>query len=97
MSPFRSMGQGLSSTQRLSSISKNEDTGNYRPVSLTSILGKVMEHLIMKVISKYVVGKKVIRSSHHILTKGKSFLTDQIAYYDEMISWVDEGRVVNVA
>ena len=42
-----------------------EDTGNYRPVSLTSIPGKVMEQLILEVISKYTEKKKVIRSSHH--------------------------------
>ncbi|GAB0206992.1 mitochondrial enolase superfamily member 1 [Grus japonensis] len=40
--------------------SKKEDWGNYRPVSLTSIPGKVMEQLILKVINKDVEEKKVI-------------------------------------
>ena len=31
---------------------KKEDPGNYRLVSLTSIPGKVMEHLILEVIIK---------------------------------------------
>ncbi|GAB0206941.1 hypothetical protein GRJ2_003159700 [Grus japonensis] len=39
---------------------KKEDWGNYRPVSLTSIPGKVMEQLILKVINKDVEEKKVI-------------------------------------
>jgi len=65
---------------------KKEDPGNYRPVSLTSIPGKVMEQLILESIIKQVEEKKVIRSSQHGFTKGKSCLT----------GWVDEGRAVDV-
>jgi len=49
---------------------KKEDPGNYRLVSLTSIPGKVMKHLILEVIIKQVEEKKVIRSSQHGFTKG---------------------------
>ena len=41
---------------------KKEDPGNYRTVSLTSMPGKVMQQLILDVISKQVVEKKVISS-----------------------------------
>ncbi|GAB0205687.1 mitochondrial enolase superfamily member 1 [Grus japonensis] len=75
---------------------KKEDPGNYRPVSLTSIPGKVMEQLILGVINKHVEEKKVIRSGQHGFTKGKSCLANRIAFYDGMTSWVDEGRAVDV-
>ena len=40
--------------------------------------------------------KKVVRSSQHGFTKGKSFLTNRIAFYDGRIDQADEGRAVDV-
>ncbi|PKU39436.1 rna-directed dna polymerase from mobile element jockey- hypothetical protein [Limosa lapponica baueri] len=75
---------------------KKEDPGNYRLVSLTSIPGKVVEHLILDVISKHTEEKKVISSGHHGFTKGRSCLTNLIAFCDGMTGWVDERRAVDV-
>jgi len=75
---------------------KKEDPGNYRLVSLTSIPGKVMEQLILEVIIKQVEEKKVIRSSQHGFTKGKSCLTNLTAFYGGVTGWVGEGRAVDV-
>ena len=55
---------------------KKEDPGNYRPISLPSNSGKVMEQLLLDVASKQVEEKKVIRSSQHgfMLDQSDSFL-----------------------
>jgi len=45
---------------------------------------------------KQVEEKKFTRSSQHGFTKGKSYLTSLIAFYDGMTGWVDEGRAVDV-
>ena len=63
---------------------KKEDPGNNRPVSLTSIPGRLMEQLILDVIIKQVEEKKVIRSSQHGFTKRKSCLTNLITFCNGM-------------
>jgi len=73
-----------------------EHSGSYKPVSLTTIPGKVMEQLILEVIIKQVEEKKVIRCSQHGFTKRKSCLTNLIAFYEDKTGWVDEGRAVDV-
>ncbi|PKU45431.1 rna-directed dna polymerase from mobile element jockey-like [Limosa lapponica baueri] len=55
-----------------------------------------MERFILGVISKNVEEKKAIRSSQHRSTKGKSCLTNLIAFYNGMTGWMDEGRAVDV-
>ena len=55
-----------------------------------------MEQLILEVISKQVEEKKLIRNSQHGFTKGKSHLTNLIAFYAGMPGWVAEGKAMDV-
>lgn len=60
---------------------KKEDPGS---VSFTLIPEKVMEQVILEIISRHMGDKKIIRNSQHGFTQGKSSLTNLTTFYDKM-------------
>ncbi|KAK4806437.1 hypothetical protein QYF61_013930 [Mycteria americana] len=75
---------------------RKEDPGNYRPVSLTSVPGKLMEQIILSAITRHVENNQGIRPSQHGFRKGRSCLTNLISFYDKVTRLVDEGKSVDV-
>ena len=63
---------------------RKEDPGNYRQVSLTSVLGKVLEQLVLDAISKQLEEKKVMRSSQHGFTSRE---TEACSFYCSVTSF----------
>ncbi|PKU46487.1 rna-directed dna polymerase from mobile element jockey-like [Limosa lapponica baueri] len=75
---------------------QKNDPGNYRPVSLTSVPGKIMEQIILSAITQHMKDTQAIRPSQHVFMKGRSCLTNLISFYDKVTPLVDEGKAVDV-
>ncbi|KAK4832250.1 hypothetical protein QYF61_021602 [Mycteria americana] len=75
---------------------QKEEPGNYRPVSLTLVPGKVMEQMILSTMTQHVRDNQVIRPSQHGFMKGRSCLTNLISFCDKLTRLVDEGEAVDV-
>ena len=56
------------------------DPGNYRPVSLTCVVDKVMESVLKDAIVKHLTENKLIRDSQHGFMSGRSCLTNLLEY-----------------
>ena len=61
---------------------RKEDLGNYRPVSLTSILGKLFERVILVHVHEEPTGEIMLRGNQHRFIRGRSCQTNLVAFYD---------------
>uniref|UniRef100_A0A8D2QBA3 Reverse transcriptase domain-containing protein n=1 Tax=Zonotrichia albicollis TaxID=44394 RepID=A0A8D2QBA3_ZONAL len=73
-----------------------EDPGNYRPVNLTSVPGKIMEQFILSAITQNLQDGQGIRPSQHGFRRGRSCLTNLVTFYDQVTRLVDAGKAVGV-
>ena len=67
---------------------------NYRPVSLTSVVCKLLETLIRD--HMVLVNHKLINTFQHGFLKARSCLTNLLCFLEEITKWVDNGSPVDI-
>ncbi|RMC10975.1 hypothetical protein DUI87_12166 [Hirundo rustica rustica] len=74
---------------------KKEDSGNYRPVTVTLVSNDITEKISLGGIEKYLEDTAVIGHSQHSFMRGKSCLLNLISFSDRFSG--DRGRTQKVA
>jgi len=69
---------------------------NYRPVSLTSICGKLMEGHVKKALITHLERNNLIKSSQHGFMPGKSCTTNLLHFLEVLTKAADDGLDVDV-
>jgi len=70
--------------------SDHANPGNYRPISLTSVCSKVMEHILHSSIMNHLEHHKMLSDQQHGFRKNRSCETQIILSIDDMAKCVDD-------
>ena len=70
--------------------------GNHRPVSLTSVPGKILESIIAEDITQHLESNNLISDSQHGFRRGRSCLTNLLEFFHDMFSLYDKSRAVDI-
>ena len=72
------------------------DPGNYRPVSLTNVAGKILERIVKNEITAHIESNGLMSNSQHGFRAGRSVQTNLIDFLNKTTKWLDEGRSFDV-
>ena len=71
--------------------------GNYRPVSLTSVICKLMERIVKDAMRDHVMTHSLLNQSQHGFIPKKLCLSNLLQFYEEVTKHVDNGSAVDIA
>ena len=68
---------------------------NYRPISLTSIVCKLMESIIKEAVMSHVLSNKLLSSKQYGFISGRSTVTQLLRYLDKCVETMVKGGVTD--
>ena len=75
---------------------KKSQPGNYRPISLTSIVCKLLETVIRDKMVKFLEENQLIKDSQHGFRNQRSCLTNLLDFFHDVFDNYDECRSVDI-
>ena len=69
---------------------------NHRPISLTSVPGKLMERLVKNAIVEHMTTNNLFSEAQHGFSKGKSCVTQLLEYLEDITEAMDNRNDVDV-
>ena len=70
--------------------------GSYRPISLTSVLCKILERLLKRELLGYLQANTLLSPAQHGFLPGHSCLTNLLLFMDNLTDAYDKGLITNV-
>ena len=73
-----------------------ESVNNYRPVSLTSVVCRILERVIKECTVDFLYRYNLILKTQHGFTKNRSCLTNLLEYLNYVTEMIDQGKPVDI-
>ena len=69
---------------------------NYRPISLTSVIGKTLESLIRDKLVQHMMNQQLMSDCQHGFTPNRSCMTQLLCAIEEITSILDSGNPIDI-
>ena len=76
--------------------SKPNEVKNYRPISLLSVISKIMERCVYKHVHNYLLENNIININQYGFTKGDSAVNQLVSITNEFGNALDSGKEIRV-
>ena len=75
---------------------KKSDPGNYRPVSLTSVISKIMESIVRAAIVNHLMKNNLFSDDQHGFVPGRNCITQLLMCLEEWTKMIEDGDCFDV-